>query len=229
MPILRTVAMLVVLAMLALPASGRAARSQPSLLASVRPLSMTMTVYMDPETHIQFSLNVCTASSINAVTHLWLTAAHCVQHLELNEAGIPIAVVHPLTIDGHPVYLVKVDLALDLAILFTPDLVVPALRLADRAPFWEDPVRVIGYPFGYSSAVLTAGNVSNPEATIPGEVTPYLFVTAFVAPGNSGSPIVNARGEIVSVLQIGWGRGYGPGGGSPYARLRAFAGTYFKR
>ena len=92
MPILRTVAMLVVLAMLALPASGRAARSQPSLLASVRPLSMTMTVYMDPETHIQFSLNVCTASSINAVTHLWLTAAHCVQHLEPNEAGIPIAV-----------------------------------------------------------------------------------------------------------------------------------------
>lgn len=47
------------------------------------------------------------------------------------------------------------------------------------------------------------------------------------APGNSGSPVMNLDGEIVSVLQIGWSRSFSPvSGGATYANLLWFS-RYF--
>ena len=216
---------------LLLPQLGHADRTHPRLLDSVRPLSQI--VLRDFTTDTIAYRNICTVSSINTALHLWLTAAHCVFDTRMDEDGVVTTVpATDLAIEGHLAFLVKSDATIDLAILLTPDFALPALRLAGRGPFWEDAVRVVGHPFGYPSVTIVAGTVSNPDAAPfaqTGFAPSYMFITAPVAPGNSGSPIVNSRGEIVSVLQIGWGRGYSPGGGATYARLKAFAGSYFER
>ena len=224
------IATLCALALL-LPLPGHADRTHPNLLDSVRPLSQI--VLRDFTTNTIAYRNICTVSSINATTHLWLTAAHCVLDERMDEdSAVTITPTTGLAIEGKLAFIVKTDAVIDLAILITPDFSLPALRLADKGPFWEDAIRVVGHPFGYPSVTIVAGTVSNPDA-VPsvqaGFAPSYMFVTAPVAPGNSGSPIVNARGDIVSVLQIGWGRGYSPGGGATYARLKAFAGGYFER
>mgnify|MGYP001596473552 FL=1 len=214
-----------------LPLSSDAARTHPRLLDSVRPLSQI--VFRDFEADLIAYRNICTVSSINAATHLWLTAAHCVLVETMDEDGI--ITTSPrlgLVIEGRLVFIVKTDAVADLAILFTPDLSAPALRLADKGPFWEDTVRVVGHPFGYPSVTIAAGTVANPDAVLdsePGFAPSYLLITAMVAPGNSGSPIVNTHGEMFSVLQIVWGGGYSPGGGATYARLKALVGSYFER
>ena len=226
---------LIISALLALvllaPQAGDANRAHPTLLDSVRPLSQI--VLRDFTTGVIAYRNICTVSAINTSTHLWLTAAHCVVDTYMDEEGV--VTTRPavgLAIEGHLAFIVKLDEAIDLAILITPDFSLPALRFADKGPFWEETIRVVGHPFGYPSVTIVAGTVSNPDAAPfvqTGFAPSYMFVTAPVAPGNSGSPIVNSRGEIVSVLQIGWGRGYSPGGGATYARLKAFAGGYFER
>ena len=211
-----------------LPFKADSGSIHPRILDSVRPLSVV--VLHDFTTNTDAYRNICTTSSINAITRLWLTAAHCVLRTDVDEDGTRTTYHETgLSIDGHIVYVVKVDELIDLAVLFTPDYARPALRLG-KAPFWEDPIRVVGHPFGYSGVTIVAGTVSNPDAPFhqPGYAPSYMFVTALVAPGNSGSPVVNARGAIVSVLQIGWGRSYSPGGGVTYARLKAFAGEYFE-
>ena len=217
---------------LVLPQPGHANRAHPNLLNSVRPLSQI--VLRDFTTNTIAYRNICTVSSINAPLRLWLTAAHCVLDEIVDDDGLHLATVPTkgLTIEGHLAFIVKTDEVIDLAVLFTPDHSLPALRLAGKGPFWEDAVRVIGHPFGYRDVTIVAGTVSSPDSRLdatPGFAPSYMLITAPVAPGNSGSPIVNSRGGIVSVLQIGWGRGYSPGGGATYARLKAFAGEYFER
>jgi S1-C subfamily serine protease len=50
------------------------------------------------------------------------------------------------------------------------------------------------------------------------------------APGNSGSSVVNEKLEVVSVVQINWGRAFEPVMGSaPFAELARFAGKYFAK
>ena len=213
------------------PLVGHTARAHPSLLDSVRPLSQIVST--DHTTRIQAYRNICTVSSINAALRLWLAVAHCaIDEIIHTDGSTTVAPITGLTIMGHLAFVVKIDTEIDLAILFVPGLSLPALRLASKGPFWEDEIRAVGYPFGYPDVTITAGTVSNPNSTLdsnPRFAPSYMLVTALVAPGSSGSPVVNSRGEIVSVLQIGWGRGYSPGGGATYARLKAFAGEYFER
>lgn len=226
---MRRIAALLLLLALAFPFTASSGSSYPRVLDSVRPLSTML--LRDFTTDVILYRNICTASSINTITHLWITAAHCVLRTDIAEDGTQTTTYEPgLMIDGHLVYVVKIDEVVDLAILFTPNYTLPALRLG-KAPTWEDPIRVVGYPFGYRGVTMVAGTVSNPDAPIDqaGFAPSYLFITAQIAPGNSGSPIINARGELISVLQIRWGQGYSPGGGVTYARLKAFAGAYFER
>ena len=226
------IAAFLLLASLTLPTTAHVDDHHPRVFDSVRPLSTI--VLHDLTTNITLYRNICTVSSINTPLHLWLTAAHCILKTEMSEEGDGARITTPrsgLVIDGHPVYVVKMDESADLAILFTPVLSLPALRFADRAPLWEQRIRVVGYPFGFTAVTIAEGTIATPEQPFfDADFSPsYMLFTAQIAPGNSGSPVINTRGEIVSVAQIGWGRGYSSGGGSTYARLKAFAGEYFER
>ena len=133
-------------------------------------------------------LPVCTTTSINEEMHLWITAAHCV------DAG-------PLFIQQQPVSVVVVWNTADLALLFTPTFAAPALRLAEDDPEVGDKVFVVGYPFGIKQPQLFQGHVSSAGMDIGHGHKVGLDVT--ICGGNSGSPVVNERDELVSMIQVG--------------------------
>ena len=66
-------------------------------------------------------------------------------------------------------------------------------------------VYAIGHPWGRLGAV-TAGVVSSAPARIRGSGEPYVASDLALAPGNSGGPLLNARGEVVGINAMISGR-----------------------
>lgn len=160
---------------------------------SIQPIAQV--VYAEDGT--AYFANVCTASSINQKEHYWLTAYHCVA-----DEG-------PHYIAGQPVTYVMKDVPNDLAIVATPVLAAPALKLASKAPITRDSIMVIGHPWGQIFPVVTIGTVAAEKILI--EDTGYfMFLQVPSAPGGSGSPVLNEKNEIVSVVQRGTSRSWGP-------------------
>lgn len=158
--------------------------------------------------------NICTTSSINEKKDYWIAAAHCVADDE------------PRYIEGIGVFVTDVDFDLDLAVLTAPQMDVKAIKLAQRQPSVGDRAYIAGHPFGYPSLFLTQGHVANIDADLDGQH--FMVLDVAIAPGNSGSPVLNSKGEMMSILQVGWG-GYSPvGGGSTWRNLARFAGKYFR-
>ncbi|MBW3573679.1 MAG: trypsin-like peptidase domain-containing protein [Actinobacteria bacterium] len=110
-------------------------------------------------------------------------------------------------VPGSRVQVVREDLRLDGEVLVTDesrDLAVvvvdhdlPTLPTAGDRPRVGEPVLVIGSPLGLEQSVVT-GIVS---AFRPGHVQ----ISAPLNPGNSGGPVLDARGEVigVAVLKVG--------------------------
>ena len=161
--------------LLALPAFGDFRR----IVKSVQLLTARINQQLQP---------VCTTTSINEQMHLWITAAHCVG------AG-------PLFIQQQPVSVVVVWNTADLALLFSPTFAAPALRVAQEAPEVGDKVFVVGYPFGIKQPQLFQGFVSSVGMDIAYGHKYGLDVT--FCGGNSGSPVVNERDELISMIQAG--------------------------
>lgn len=163
--------------------------------------------------------NICTATSINTEKHYWLTAQHCVR---LKDAT-PVVVVDAkgkdhlqqgppepevLAIMGEPIIVIMRDVPNDLAIVQTPNRPGPAaLKLALTGPENEDFIRMIGHPLGFPFQLTVSGKVAALDALVEKDDHPYMLVNMTGAPGNSGSAILNVLGDIVSVLQAGWGGG----------------------
>ena len=159
----------------------------------------------------------CTASSINEKKRYWLTAAHCVSDD-----------TETLLILDEAVTVLVNDIPNDLAILSTPTKSLPRLKLAKNGPTYGDRVVLVGYngPMQMRGPILTFGWVSHPSIVVfqqKGWTVPYMILQIPGAPGHSGSPVVNTQDEIVSVLQWGWSKEWGPvGGGVVFAVLEAY-------
>lgn len=160
--------------------------------ASIRALQM-VAVYEDGSAKL---LNICTAFSIGE--KLWMTKAHCLEG------------EWTVYIDGEPILHKIVDPLHDLAIFRTQVANAPALKIATVAPEAGDDIVMLGHPLGIYATVPTFGRVSIPEWREPGFEFPYMLIQLVGAPGNSGSPILNSRMEVVSVLEWGWGRSFEP-------------------
>jgi S1-C subfamily serine protease len=211
--------------------------AKPLFANSVRPLQALVPVASAEELAImqmgfpikpsQLAIrNICTITSIDAKRHFWLTAAHCVGDLEKKALDLL-----PRYVDNRPASVVEVSYEKDLAILQTPDYSVPSVKLSSQPPDWMQRLIIAGHPFGYQSLFVTQGWVANPVARLdPDDAQLYMLMNVPAAPGNSGSCVFNLKGEVVSVLQVGWGRGFSPvSGGSTYWNLRTFALKYFGR
>ena len=198
----------------------------PKLLESVRPLAVLVVV---KEHNLETgevklrgtSTNICTVSSINTKLRYWLTAAHCVANTE-----------RKYYIMGEQVKVIMHDVPNDLAILQTATVTLPALKLAKNEPEVGDRVEVAGHPFGWVFPVFTTGIVS----AVKGQPWPesedgwnayWMFISAPGAPGNSGSSVVNSKGEVISVVQMGFMRSFSPVmGGVPWDVLVKYRGYW---
>lgn len=184
---------------------------------SVRPLAVITLDEEGPALR-----NHCTATSIDEARHLWLTAAHCLLS-EMTDVG---SVESPRYIIGDRALSVVVSSEADLAVVRTVYASAPALKLAKHAPRQKDAIQLWGHPFGFRDLVATVGIVSVVEfldfAEI-GRTQPKMLYQIVGAPGNSGSAVLDARGDIISVLQFAWGRSFEPfTGGCTYEQLRQF-------
>ena len=150
----------------------------------------------------------CSAFSINELHGYYLTAAHCYS---------PV-----LIIDGHVSYVVYLDRRLDLMILSVSGSKRPALKPAEGTAAAETPVVVIGFPYGVDDhddhdesvkvgdgAVALSGAIQVADILRPtlvvGDITyrgqRWVYIDFPFLGGQSGGPIINPDGQVVSVVQ----------------------------
>lgn len=109
--------------------------------------------------------------------------------------------------------IIGVDYHADIAVLEAETKMTDApLSFADSLPETGDPVMAIGSPLGLTYT-MSVGHITGVDRRLQGlagfNVYGALQTDAVIAPGNSGGPLINARGEIVGVnsqmLSIGGG------------------------
>ncbi len=106
------------------------------------------------------------------------------------------------TYDGHTASATAASstTAADLAIVRVKESLPVAAKLADRDPQVGDAITVIGYPGGgrlTTTSGIVLGAVEDP---LYGSVGTVLGTSAVVEPGSSGSPVLDADGEVVGVI-----------------------------
>lgn len=152
--------------------------------------------------------------AVDDTSGLVLTNWHVVR-----DAAGPIVVYFP---DGFKsrAYVLRVDQDWDLAALAIRRPNVQPIPLAAEAPQFGDPLTIIGYGSG-SYRVMT-GRCT--QYVSPGGNHPFEMVelSAPARNGDSGGPILNARGELAGVL---FGSAFGRTTGSYCGRVRGFVTT----
>lgn len=99
-----------------------------------------------------------------------------------------------------PATILSVDPDHDLALLKanTDKPLTPVPLGASTEVKRQEPVLVVGFPFGEESVTSTSGRI----VSIRTEGADQVFVTdAVVNPGNSGGPVINERGEAIGVIR----------------------------
>ena len=136
---------------------------------------------------------LATGSGFMIDEHTLVTNRHVIEdssHLEVT------------TYDGHAVdaTAARSTTAADIAIIRVEESLPVAAVLADHDPQTGDAITVIGYPGGgrlTTTSGIVLGNVQDP---LNGSVGSVLGTTARVEPGSSGSPVLDADGEVVGVI-----------------------------
>ena len=95
--------------------------------------------------------------------------------------------------------LLKIDHRRDLALLKAPGLSEPAATFGDSDQLKPGtPVLAVGNPLGFSGAV-SSGVVHHADAVGPLGGRRWIQADVRLAPGNSGGPLADYRGEIVGI------------------------------
>lgn len=98
--------------------------------------------------------------------------------------------------------LVARDAEIDLALLQLPGMEIPAATIGDSTELRVgDLVFALGHPWGRRNAA-TVGVVSHlSTARTRGKrgLIPIIRTDAYLAPGNSGGPLLNAAGEVIGI------------------------------
>jgi len=169
--------------------------ARPAIMDSVVALQADLT---NPMTGERGRYQICTGGVVDE--HVVLTAAHCLtdEKGEVREVRFYI--------NGYPAAVGDVNVKTDLATLIVPKLKgKPVLVLAPKPLDVGDYIETAGYPGGLS-LMWFKGNVSRVGHVFEGSDQKYVLFDLMVRGGQSGSPIVNIDGQLVSVMQIGLGR-----------------------
>lgn len=147
-----------------------------------------------------------------AVTHDGLLVTN--RHLVVDDGGTParrIAVIFADTRDWLPAHIVRVGRGADLALLqLDVALPVPTVQgVADASRVAVgSPVAIIGYPLGLDTPMEGSGTKVTARATlgvgtVSKRIDDVVQVDAYAGEGSSGSPLLDARGEVVGVVYGG--------------------------
>ena len=158
----------------------------------------------------------CTGFVINAHKgdkDLVLTAAHC----DGDKLFADNAVARVVWKDGKR----------DLMILEVDDTERPAVTLAKSNPALGEEIVSYGFGMGLEKPMFRHAYVSNPSINLPDvEGGPFVMIDAAYVGGQSGGPVINAAGEVVSIVQRASGLvGIGVGAET----IRSKAGRYFEK
>ena len=137
----------------------------------------------------------CTAFSINQLDNIWASAGHCAAHAV--EKDITVHLANRLAI---PVYF-WYDQNHDMAV-WQAQVSAKAFKLAKEPPQLYDVVVVQGYPYGLPALIHTTGTVAARNVFIAKDAPISDILTNAIAGGNSGSPVLNKKGEVVGIV---WG------------------------
>ena len=162
--------------------------------------------------------NFCTSFSINQPLRYYMTAAHCVAQ---DDPEIPTP-----HIDLQRVKVVFYNKDLDIAIV-QGALGRRALVLASEMPKQGASVLVVGFPYGWDTLSALHGHLIYPYVRTRGGAV-YAVYNTGCAGGNSGSPVLNERGEVISVLQVGWQSGNFCGG-APWIILSSVTAQFWEK
>ena len=154
----------------------------------------------------------CTGFTINTEKSYLLTAAHC--------GDVQIR------IDGTPSIIMFKDERKDLMVLRALERELgPAIQMAKDDPKLGDQVASYGYGFGLEKPMFRIAHVSQVNAPIEELSGPFFMIDSQYIGGQSGGPVVNERGELVSIVQRST-NGLGIGVGVETIRDRV--GRYFQ-
>lgn len=154
----------------------------------------------------------CSGFSIDDARDYVLTAAHC-------DGKNLVAAMTPAKIKAK-------DTKSDLMVLYVEDLDAPALRLADVQAQVGEEVASFGYGWSLDRPMFRVGHISDNSAEVPNLAGgPFVIVDAAFVPGQSGCPVVNAKGEVVSIVQLTTDRA---GFGQQLQKLKDKVGKYFE-
>lgn len=163
-------------------------------LASLTPVEVTATMrppvhrVLDSVIRIQVEINgqagACTAFSIREVPGQFITANHCAQG-KVEAGGVEFMVRHR-------------DADEDLALIETA-WGLPALEVG-REPRVGDELKAIGYPVASPNPMIFPSTYQGAFITPLLKETARTVTVGNTIPGMSGGPIVDKRGEVVSVV-----------------------------
>lgn len=164
--------------------------------------------------------STCTAFSIDQEKKYYLTAAHCLPEdmeataersktrmdqpsptgMYLWKEAIPGVVTQGTAIVTR---VLKVSSALDLAVL-QANLGLPAIERGAEPRIGEE-IIALGYMFGEPTPYLKAGNVANVKSVRGNDGTLHQLIirTSAEIAGDSGGPVLNIRGRLVSIVHGG--------------------------
>lgn len=103
--------------------------------------------------------------------------------------------------DNMPAKVRMKDVKNDLMVLEVTGIDRPALKLADADPRIGSEVASFGFGYALERPLFRVAHVSAADIAI--ERGRYFAVDATFVPGQSGGPVVNERGEVVMIVQMG--------------------------
>lgn len=179
--------------------------------ASIVALLAKSTVYLESAD------GSCTGFVINTLekdgkklTHI-ATAAHCDGK--------------DLYADQTPTKVIFKDNKKDLMVLQVDDLERPALRLALEDPKIGETVASYGFGYAWERPMFRLAHIADDETYIheDGVGGPFFMLDAAFVGGQSGGPCVNAKGEVVMIVQRASDRvGLGVGAKTIHSKIGRF-------
>jgi serine protease Do len=169
---------------------------------------MTVKKVQNAVLYVENEEGSCTAFVIDAAKQYVMSAAHCYGN--------------QIWVDRVAGEVIALDTKKDLMVLEVKNLdpAKTALKMAAKDPEIRQDVMSVGYGYGLERPFFKTAHVSDTEVRIPGIGGPFIGVDASFTPGQSGGPVVDINGNLVSIVQMGDGGTLGIGVGVDIIRER---------